>query len=287
MNMRILIGSIVAASLAVPLTMGLAAAVSETAGSGPAVATVPDSVSVEQPAGFPLGNDLPRSLASLPFGPGEETTFELGYGVIKAGEATISVVGLQDYFGQSVIHLRTRARSNGFFDAFYKVRDQADSFADADSLFARYFNKHLREGGYERDVEIHFDQIHGMAYYPDGRESETPPGTHDIITAFFRVRTLPLEAGSIELMPAHGDKRKYDLKVKVLRRETIKTIFGKTACVVVQPMITEEGLFSHQGDLLVWLTDDERRVPVLMKASIPVGAIEARLTRYTPGGAWE
>lgn len=236
---------------------------------------------------FPLGEDLPRLLGSLPFGPGESSTFELGYGLIKAGEATISVEGTLDYYGQQVIHLRTRARSNTFFDAFYKVRDQADSYADADSLFARYFNKHLREGGFERDVEIHFDQILGKAYYPDGRESDTPVGTHDILTAFFRVRTLVLEPGTDLTMPAYGDRQRYDLTVRVLRREKIDTIFGRIDCIVVQPLLTEEGLFNHQGDLNVWLTDDERRVPVLMKASIPVGAIEARLTRYTPGGRWE
>lgn len=246
----------------------------------------PRAEEVAEPA-FPNGEDLPRALDGLPFGPGESATFELGYGVIKAGEATISVEGTLDYFGQKVIHFRTRARSNTFFDAFYKVRDQADSYADADSLFARYFNKHLREGGYERDVEIHFDQIHGIAYYPSGKESEAPPGTHDIITAFFRVRTMPLEPGQTIHLLAHGDKKLYPLEVHVLRREKIKTIFGETNTVVVQPMITEEGLFNHQGDLLVWFTDDARRIPVLMRASVPVGAIEARLTKYTPGGRWE
>jgi len=238
-------------------------------------------------AQFPNGEDLPRSFASLPFGPGEEATFALGYGLINAGEATISVEGTLDYYGQRVIHLRTRARSNTFFDAFYKVRDQADSYADADSPFARYFNKHLREGGYERDVEIHFDQVNGVAYYPDGRESEAPPGTHDIITAFFRVRTLPLEPGQEIEMSAHGDKRLYPLKVRVLRREKIDTIFGEIRTIVVQPIITEEGLFNHQGDLFVWFTDDARRIPVLMKAEVPVGSIHARLTRYTPGGRFE
>lgn len=242
---------------------------------------------VEPVVEFHNGEDLPRTLESLPFGPGEAATFELSYGVIKAGEATITVEGLIDYYGQPAIHLRTRARSNGFFDAFYKVRDQADSYADADSLFARYFNKHLREGGYERDVEIHFDQTNGVAYYPDGKESEAPRGTHDIITAFFRVRTMDLEVGNTIQMNAHGDKRLYPLQVNVLRRERIDTIFGKTDCIVVQPMITEEGLFNHQGDLFVWFTDDARRVPVLMRASVPVGAIDARLTKYVPGGRWE
>ena len=73
----------------------------------------------------------------------------------------------------------------------------------------------------------------------------------------------------------------------MLRKERIETIFGKTDCIVVQPVLLEEGLFNHQGDLFVWFTDDERRIPVLMRASVPVGAIEARLTSYSPGGDWE
>jgi hypothetical protein len=52
-------------------------------------------------------------------------------------------------------------------------------------------------------------------------------------------------------------------------------------------MLTEEGLFNHQGDLFVWFTDDDRRIPVMMKASVPVGAIEAKLTRYQPGQDWD
>jgi len=46
--------------------------------------------------------------------------------------------------------------------------------------------------------------------------------------------------------------------------------------------LRDEGLFKHDGDLLVWLTDDDRRIPVLMRAQIPVGAIEAKITAYSP-----
>jgi hypothetical protein len=229
-----------------------------------------------------FGDDLPVRLADLPFGIGEQATFEIGYGPIKAGEATITVQDTLVYFGQKVLHVRTRARSNRFFDPFFKVRDQADSYIDADSLFTRYFAKHLREGGYERDVEIHFDQVNGIAYFPDGKSSEFPYGVHDILSAFFRVRTLDLPEGARFAMPTHGDKSIYDLEVVVVRREVRDTVLGRVPCVVVQPRIADDGLFKHQGDLFVWLTDDARRVPVLMKANVPVGAIEARLVSYRP-----
>lgn len=229
-----------------------------------------------------LGTDLPVRLADLPFGIGEQATFEIGYGPIKAGEATIALEDTLDYFGQQVLHVRTRARSNRFFDPFFKVRDQADSYIDADSLFSRYFAKHLREGGYERDIEIHFDQVEGIAYFPDGRSSEVPLGVHDILSAFYRVRTLPLPDGARFRLPTHGDKTLYDLEVEVVRREVRDTVLGRVRCVVVQPRLADDGLFKHQGDLFVWFTDDERRVPVLMKANVPVGAIEARLVSYRP-----
>ena len=227
--------------------------------------------------------DLPMAFGSLPYGLGEIATFEIGYGPIKAGSATIAVEETLTYFGQNVIHVQTRARSNRFFDAFFKVRDRASSYIDADSLFARYYFKSIREGGYERDVEIHFDQIDGIAYYPSGKQSAFEPTIHDILSAFFRVRTLPLGDGASFRLPAHGDDEVYDLRIDVVRREIRDTPFGRVPCVVVQPTLGDEGLFRSEGDLFVWFTDDERRVPVLMRATVPVGAIEARLVEYEPG----
>lgn len=216
----------------------------------------------------------------LPFGPGEECTFSIGYGPINAGEATISVQDTLDYHGSRVLHLRTRARSNRFFDAVFKVRDQADSYLDVDRQHSRYYAKQLREGGYERDVEIHFDQDGGKAYYPDGRENDIPYGVQDILSAFFLVRALPLADGDRVALPTHGDKELYELQVVVHGREVLDTKLGKLRCIKVQPVLADEGLFKHEGDLFVWFTDDARRVPVLMRAKVPVGAIEARLSAY-------
>ncbi|HKK72580.1 MAG TPA: DUF3108 domain-containing protein [Candidatus Krumholzibacteria bacterium] len=250
---------------------------------GPAMASASGDAPADSLPPAP-SDDLPVSLDELPYDLGEVSTFEIGYGPIKAGRATITVEDTLTYFGQKVVHVRTRARSNRFFDAFFKVRDQANSYIDADSLFARYYSKTLREGGYERDVEIHFDQIDGIAYYPSGKESKFPAPIHDVLSAFFRVRTLPLPPGASFRLPTHGDDEIYDLRIDVVRREVRDTPLGRVRCVVVRPTLGDEGLFRHEGDLLVWFTDDERRVPVLMRATVPVGAIEARLTDYDPGG---
>ncbi|HKI83497.1 MAG TPA: DUF3108 domain-containing protein [Candidatus Krumholzibacteria bacterium] len=223
------------------------------------------------------------SWADPGFGPGEEAVFNISYGVISAGEGTLSVMPYLDYDGSHCYHFRTRARSNRFFSAIFRVRDQADSFMDSDSLVTRYFNKHLREGSFRRDVEIHFDQKHNKAYFPDGRVNEIAPDTQDVLSAFFKVRAMKLEVGMEFDVPTHGDKEMYPLKVKVLRRETIDNdALGKIDCVVVQPFLADDGLFKHEGDLLLWMSDDERHIPVRMRANVPVGAIEANLISYTP-----
>jgi hypothetical protein len=217
------------------------------------------------------------------FGPGEEATYSIDYGVINAGEGTFSVLDMIEYEGSHCYHFRTRARSNRFFSAVYRVRDQADSFMDADSLYTRYFDKRLREGDFRRDVEIHFDQKNHKAYFPDGSEDEIEPHTQDVLSAFFRVRTMDLEPGMEFEMPTRGDKEMYPLRVKVLRREEQDTeLFGRIQCLVVQPYLDDDGLFKHEGDLLLWMTDDERKLPVRMRANVPVGAIEATLKSYRP-----
>jgi len=221
------------------------------------------------------------------FGPGEKAVFSLDYGIVNAGEGTLYVRPMIDYDGSRCYHLRTRARSNRFFSAIFRVRDQADSFLDADSLYSRYFNKHLREGDYRRDVEIHFDQKNRRAYFPDGRENEIEPHTQDVLSAFFRVRAMDLEPGMEFDLPTHGDKRMYPLRVRVLRREVVECtpLGGEVDCLVVQPFLADDGLFKHEGDLLLWLTDDERHIPVKMRANVPVGAIEATLKDYRPPGS--
>ena len=84
----------------------------------------------------------PEDAVVLPFGPGEECVFSIGYGIVNAGEASITVEDVRDYYGNSVYHLRTRARSNRFFSAFFKVRDQADSYFDVDALYSHYYFDH-------------------------------------------------------------------------------------------------------------------------------------------------
>lgn len=211
---------------------------------------------------------------------GEKLVFSVRYGVIRAGEATMEIARIEDAYGYPSYHTVTTAKSNSFFDTVYKVRDKVESWMDVDHLYSRRFRKQLREGSYRANQDIEMDQRLRMARYQDGRVFEFMAGAHDILSAFYFVRTLELEPGGEYWLEMHADRKNYPLKVNVHGRERVDTPAGKFDTIVVEPMLRTPGLFKHEGSLTIWLTDDERKMPVLMKSKISVGSISVILTDY-------
>lgn len=211
---------------------------------------------------------------------GERLSFSVRYGMIRAGEASMEVTGIEDAYGHPCFHVTSRAKSNSVFDTIYRVRDVVESWMDVDYLYSRRFRKTLREGNYRADQDIEMDQENRLARYQDGRVFEFAHGAMDVLSAFYYVRTLDLKVGQELWLESHADRKNYPLKVLVRGREEISTPAGKFNCLVVEPMLRTPGLFKHEGKLTIWLTDDERRMPVLMKSKIPVGSISVTMTGF-------
>ncbi len=220
---------------------------------------------------------------AVPFGVGEHLEFSVNYNVLRAGTATLSVESVEDYDGHDCYKLVSTASSNSVVSTFFEVRDRVESLMDVKGLFSRRFEKHLKEGGYVKDEEIHFDYAARLAYYTDGDTVEILQSTQDALSALYFARTLDLEVGKLVAFPEHAGKKNYPLRVRVLGKERIRTPAGKFNCIVVEPRMKSEGIFKHKGRLTVWLTDDDRRMPVQMKSQIVIGAITAELVRWRPG----
>jgi hypothetical protein len=88
---------------------------------------------------------------------------------------------------------------------------------------------------------------------------------------------MPLAVGDTSRFSAVSGKKRYELKVVVHGRETLKTDFGKVQTVKVEPMLDGDGIFNSKGKIFIWFTDDDRRIPVLMECEIALGSIKARL----------
>lgn len=220
-------------------------------------------------------------LPQVPFGVGERLVFSIDYGVVNAGEGVLEVARMEEFQGHRCYRIESTASSNRFFSGFYRVRDKVVSYVDEKQLFSRYFMKRLREGTYRKTVEIEFDHEAQVARYHDGREFPTVAGVHDVLSAFYFVRTLDLEVGTDVFLSAHSSRETYDMRVIVHSREQVETDLGTFDCFVIQPVMVGEGIFKHEGDLMIYLTADERRMPILVKSNLPVGSVSVQLREFT------
>lgn len=232
-------------------------------------------------------DSLDRNVENLAFGVGEHLDFDINYGFITAGTATMSVKRLIEYETRPCYLIETTAQSNSFFSTFYKVDDKVESIVDAVGLFSWRFEKNLSEGKYRANRKIEFDQHNRTAYYsktPDEMDTtEVPLHVLDVLGVFYYVRTQPLEVGKSIFVDNYNDGKLTKMEVRVLEKETITVAAGTFECFVVEPLMQSVGVFKHEGRLKVWLTADRVRLPVLMKSKVLVGSISAELTDYDLG----
>ncbi len=227
-------------------------------------------------------DSLDRSVDNTAFGVGENLVFDVGYGFINAGTASMGVLRLIEYENRPCYQIQTRAQSNSFFSTFFRVDDKVESIVDAAGLFPWRFEKNLREGGYRSDRLYTFDQRGHLVYYQKDT-IEIPPFTQDPLSVLYYVRTQNLEVGKSLFIDNFTDGKLYPLEVRVLEKERITVKAGTFDCIVVEPLLQAAGVFKHEGKLKVWLTDDRLKMPVLMKSKVLVGSISAELTSYELG----
>lgn len=220
-----------------------------------------------------------------PFGVGERLTFDVKYGFISAGTAVMAIPEFVEEQGYLCYHIVSLAVSNRFFAVFFPVRDLAESCLDVRELVSRRFEKHLREGDFRADDVAILDHDRHLAVYPkDGRVVEIPQMAQDILSSLYYVRTVPLEVGSSVFIENHADRKNYPLEIRVLRKESVSVPAGRFDCVVVEPLMQATGIFKHQGRLTIYMTDDERRIPVMMRSKVMIGSISAVLTKAVLAG---
>ncbi len=212
----------------------------------------------------------------------EKLQYDLTWAGIKAGE---SVLEAKD--NGSYIQLISKANSAKWVSIFYTVEDtvvstlKKERFRNFVGIPQNYRIK-LREGKHRRDKEVIFDYAAKKAIYINHLHNEKTSftinnSTLDPLSCFYYVRKLPLEVGKSVFIDVFDDKKLYKAEIRVLRKETIETPLGTFKTILIKPIMKSEGIFYRKGDILIWLTDDEKKIPVMLKTKVPVGSVKAVL----------
>lgn len=247
-------------------------------------AATPDTAITASVALPPPGHHETLPAVDHPFRVGESLKFSVQYGFIHAGSAWLEVPEKRDWHGHSVYRLVARAESNSFFSAFYKVRNRIESYWDVTGRYSWRYTEDRHEGHYRFKGEVKFDPERHQAIYDNGLTLQTPPRVQDALSSFYYTRFQALPIGGSVVFDYHASRKSAPLQVKVIGRETIDTPAGTFHCIAIEPALQAGGIFKNSGRLVVWITDDERRMPVLMKSKLTIGSISVILVDVRGAG---
>jgi hypothetical protein len=238
-----------------------------------------------------LAADLPASkkgdLAgfgseNLPFQVGEELHYKISWGFIPAGTGSIEIPGLAG--DESSFHIVTTARSNSFVDSFYKVRNRIETFLDVNNDCSLGYKKSQNEGGHNRDVDLVFDHENSeVTLIKNGKFKKTlkvPVMTHDPLSAIYCLRTVNDWEEEPVLNVTDG-KKNYQVRIRIHGKESVETPLGYFDTIKVEPIIDDmEIIFDKKkdGKLYIWLTDDDKKIPVKMQSELAFGSIQVILS---------
>ena len=223
------------------------------------------------------------SVSNSAFQVGEKLRYRVTYGFLDAGEAVLEIKSTsRTGNNRALMHAVGTGRTLGGFNAFYKVRDKYESYIDKKSIMPWFFERDVREGGYRINQSYSFKQNQNKVTNGD-EVFKTPMGIQDMVSSFYRARTLNFDGmkpGKIFSFKCFMDDEIHDLKIKYVGDETIRIRKGKFRCHKFVPVVQTGRYFESEDDVNFWVTADKNRIPVLVKAKIPVGTVKMHLVEW-------
>jgi hypothetical protein len=226
------------------------------------------------------------------FLPGEKITYNVvynwGFIWVNAGIVDFSVYAKQ-YKGKSVYHLDSQGTSLKSYDWMFKVRDRFQSYADRENLNPIWFERNTYEGGYKAYENYVFARDKSKIYSATETSNRSykrdtlalKPCVFDVVTAVYYCRNLDFEKYVInQKIPLKLiiDNEIHEVYLRYLGKEVIETRDKKTyRCIKFTAMLVDGTIFKGGEDMIIWVTDDRNRIPVLVEAKILIGSVKALL----------
>jgi hypothetical protein len=240
----------------------------------------------------PLFSNAQNFTGNNAFQVGENITYEISYNWgpiwVKAGLVTFSVEN-DKYLGKEALHLKSSGKTYASYDLFFKVRDYYESWIHPETFKAYEFRRNIYEGGYSLLNTLRFDYPN-QQIISNTKSNNNPQRTdtlkmipvfYDMLSAVYFTRTMDLsKLESKSKIPVWVviDDGYYAIYIKSLGKEIIENNDGtRYRCVKFAAKMVQGTIFRGEEDVLVWVTDDENKIPVYIEAKIIVGTVKAYL----------
>lgn len=230
----------------------------------------------------------------MPFAVGETLTYEGKFSKIIRGIAVADLTfTLMNAPNKEDYLVKAEAKSKGTLLKLFRFSflQQIDSTIEKDEFRALKTVKKDVQKERVRDSEAVFNYGEKRVTYveTDPKEPTRPPRkiassieekTHDMISGIYSLRLLPLAVGKKFELAVSDSGLVYRVPLRVTAREQQKTVLGKVWCFRVEPEIFGTNrLIDQKGSMIIWITDDEKRIPVRSQINSEIGKIEVKLKK--------
>lgn len=219
---------------------------------------------------------------------GEWFKFRIHYGFINAGYATLELQEATKN-NKKIFHAIGKGYTVGMSRFFFRVNDNYESYFDKKTNKPFQFVRKIDEGGYSKDQEGFFNQNTNKVLiknYKDKTEKtfNVTENVQDIVSTFYFLRNHPavntMKVGEYIAVDMFFDDEITKFKLKFIGREDLKTKFGTVPTMIFRPVVQSGRVFKEEESLTVWISDDENKVPMRIKADLAVGSIKADLEGF-------
>ncbi len=228
-----------------------------------------------------------QSNPPAPHPPGEALTYSVEWRLITAGTAKLVWTPPRDeHPAQARLHLE----STGLVSKLFKVIDDY-TVQMQDGFCATSVHMQANEGRRHREARVTFDHAARKASYlerdvtknsvVERKEIDIPACVHDAVSGLYRLRSMRVPAGQTVQIPTSDGKKFVAAKVEAQEREQIKLDKRTYNTIRYEIFLFNDVLYRRKGRLFVWLTDDDRRLPVQIKVRLQfhIGTITLQLEK--------
>lgn len=222
------------------------------------------------------------------FDVGEWFKFRVHYGFVTAGYATLEVKEAT-ISNKKVFHVVGTGYTTGLSKFFFKVEDLYESYIDKETGNPYRYVRKINEGGYTKNQEGFFNSSGNKILVKDYKHKTEktlaiPKNTQDILSSFYYFRNYPnidkMKPGESVAIDMFFDDEITKFKLKFIGYENITTKFGVVSTMVFRPIVQSGRVFKEEESLTFWISKDDNKLPIRIKANLLVGSIKADLEAY-------
>jgi uncharacterized protein DUF3108 len=212
--------------------------------------------------------------SDAPYKIGEHLTYDVSFSnFLSVAHVDVQVVSHGLYAGRDSLQLRAHAETTGVVNvALFSLNNDYITYIDPTTGLPFHSQETVRDATHSNDFSVDLNQPAGTDAIPPKQRSFL--GTYDFLSAFYRVRALPLSAGSVYTLSVRGESQNYEVEIKVGGAEVVKTNVGSFPSIATQVKVSGNSPFKSAR---VYFSDDERHVPVLITARISTGELRIEL----------